>query len=106
MTYTRTTIKVQKVDFQNRAGEALLEKGGSASVRSWYMRYRIRYVRIFIVIKARFLTYLIKMKVKKRAFRTEKMESIFGRRKRKCTYLVHAYRTSKIGFIFDVGYAT
>ena|GEM_PF-6032618 len=31
-------MKVQKEGFQNRAGEALLEKGGSASVRYWYTR--------------------------------------------------------------------
>ncbi|MCR8655920.1 hypothetical protein NV377_13090 [Paenibacillus sp. T3-5-0-4] len=31
-------MKVQKAGFQNRAGETLLEKGGSASVRVWYTR--------------------------------------------------------------------
>ncbi|HIW34261.1 MAG TPA: hypothetical protein IAA29_15880, partial [Candidatus Paenibacillus intestinavium] len=31
-------IEVQKAGFQNRAGEMLLEKNGSASVRSWYTR--------------------------------------------------------------------
>ena len=31
-------MKVQKAGFQNRAGGALLEKGGSANVRTWYMR--------------------------------------------------------------------
>ncbi|HIW34206.1 MAG TPA: hypothetical protein IAA29_15605 [Candidatus Paenibacillus intestinavium] len=31
-------MKVQKTGFQNRAGEALLEQGGSANVRYRYMR--------------------------------------------------------------------
>ena len=31
-------IKVQKAGFQNREDEALLEEGGSASVRVWYTR--------------------------------------------------------------------
>ncbi|HIW34741.1 MAG TPA: hypothetical protein IAA29_18350, partial [Candidatus Paenibacillus intestinavium] len=35
---TNLQIKVQKVGFQNRAVETLLEKGGSASVRYWYTR--------------------------------------------------------------------
>ena len=31
-------MKVQKAGIQNQAGETLLEKGGSASVRTWYTR--------------------------------------------------------------------
>ncbi|HIW33392.1 MAG TPA: hypothetical protein IAA29_11460, partial [Candidatus Paenibacillus intestinavium] len=32
------SIKVQKAGFQNQEDGALLEKGGSASVRGWYTR--------------------------------------------------------------------
>ncbi|HIW31545.1 MAG TPA: hypothetical protein IAA29_02060 [Candidatus Paenibacillus intestinavium] len=35
---SKLQIEVQKAGFQNRAGEALLEQGGSANVRYWYMR--------------------------------------------------------------------
>jgi len=38
-------IKVQKVGFQNRAGEALLEKGGSASVHDYVQANRTFQVR-------------------------------------------------------------
>ncbi|URN93904.1 MAG: hypothetical protein NAG76_19065 [Candidatus Pristimantibacillus lignocellulolyticus] len=53
--------------FQNRAGEALLEQGGSANVRGWYMRTVLAKFAsdamssnprsIPIVIKARILNY-------------------------------------------------
>ena len=39
------SIEVQKVGFQNRAGEALLEKGGSASVHDYVHANRTFQVR-------------------------------------------------------------
>ena len=39
------TMKVQKVSFQNQAGEALLEKGGSASVHHYVHANRTFQVR-------------------------------------------------------------